>query len=147
MIAVDLRTFQQTREGGNVTGLIFLELPPGAFPDELWWDFPVTLLKWWTDEWLQFLTPARRVVQWRFLDGPYTATLTKGSNGGFGLGQVHSSLLSAAEKVIAHCEQQNFLGKDLECLRHDVLRLKANQPVQRAGASSLDYVEILGSRR
>ena len=27
--------------------------------------------------WLQFEMPARREVEWRFMDGPYVATLTK----------------------------------------------------------------------
>src|SRR5678815_3960761 len=109
MIAVDLPTFEQSEFSGNVTGVIFLELPSGRFPDELWFDFPVIVLTWWADAWLQFLTPERRRGQWQFMEGPYTATLNKSASGGFELAQTHSSLLSAAEKVIAHCEQQEFI--------------------------------------
>jgi len=32
MITLDLQTFEQNSEGGNVTGVIFLELHDGAFP-------------------------------------------------------------------------------------------------------------------
>jgi hypothetical protein len=46
MIVLDLQTFEQSREGGNVTGVIFLELQDGAFPGKGWSDFPVIILGW-----------------------------------------------------------------------------------------------------
>jgi len=49
--------------------------------------------------------------------------------------QVHSSLLEAADRVVAYCEQHGLLSRDLDSLRDSVARLKANQPVQRTGAS------------
>jgi len=156
MIALDLETFQQSREGGNVTGVLFLELHDGAFPGKGWSDFPVIILGWWADALLQLEMPARREVQWRFMDGPHGATLTKAvgdaSTGAFELPQVHSSLLEAAQSVVAHCEQRGLLSRDLDRLRDDVERLKANQAVPRKGASRSAQVRIrpsvaAGSRR
>jgi len=131
MIALDLQTFQQSREGANVTGVIFLELHDGAFPGRGWSDFPVIILGWWADALAQLEVPARREVQWRFMDGPHGVTLIKGgvaaSPGAFELSQVHSSLLEAAERVVAHCDQQRMFSRDLETLRDNLQRLKANQ--------------------
>lgn len=156
MIALDLQTFQQGREGGNVTGVIFLELHDGAFPERGWSDFPVIILGWWADALLQLEVPTRREVQWRFMDGPYGVILTKtaaaASTGAFGLLQVHSSLLQAVERAVAHCDQRRLLSRDLDVLRDNVARLKANQAVQRTRVSRFAQVEIrpsvaAGSRR
>lgn len=131
MIALDLQTFQQAREGGNMTGVIFLELPDGAFPGTGWSDFPVIILGWWANALVQLEVPTRREVQWRFMDGPHSVTLTKegvaASTGAFELFQVHSSLLEAAERVVAHCDQNRMFSRDLETLRENLQRLKANQ--------------------
>jgi hypothetical protein len=139
MIALDLQTFQQSREGGNVTGVIFLELHDGAFPGRGWSDFPVIILGWWADAWLQLEVPTRREVQWRFMDGPHGVTLTRvagaASTGAFELPQVHSSLLEAAERVVAHCDQYRMLSRDLDLMRDNVERLRANQTVQRTGVT------------
>ena len=100
MIALDPQTFQQSREGGNVTGVIFLRLEVGDFPEKNWSDFPVIILCWWIDAWLQLETPTRREVQWRFMDGPHSVTLTKvagtPSTGAFEYLKVQDSLLKAA---------------------------------------------------
>ena len=132
MIALDLQTFRQSREGDNVTGVIFLELHDGAFPAKGWSDFPVIILGWWIDAWLQLEVPARREVQWRFMDGPHVVTLAKvtgdASTGTFEFSQVRSSLLPAAEFVVAHCDEHKLFSRDLETLRENVQRLKANKP-------------------
>src|SRR5262245_23576462 len=131
MIRLDLRTFRQSRKAGNVTGVIFLELQHGPFPEAGWSDFPVIILSWWIEAWLQLETSAkRREVQWRFMDGPYSATLTvtgAQSPEAFAFSDVKSSLLEAGEHVIAHCEQQDMLSRDLEPLRTNVQRLKTSQ--------------------
>lgn len=44
MIHVELDTFEQSEIGGNVTGVIFLDLSGGAFPGKGWSDFPVIIL-------------------------------------------------------------------------------------------------------
>jgi hypothetical protein len=127
MIALDTQTFQQSRQTGNVTGVIFLELEGGAFPERGWSDFPVIVLSWWTEAWLQLEVPTRRQVQWRFMDGPYAAILSKAPTAGLRSSQVCASLLQAAERVVAHCEQNRMVTKDLEFLRDNASRLKANQ--------------------
>ncbi len=66
MIALDLQTFDQSRQSGNVTGVIFLESQGRAFPERGWSDFPVIILGWWIDAWLQLEVPTRREVQWPF---------------------------------------------------------------------------------
>ena len=146
MIAVDLQTFRQRREGANVTGVVFLELQDELFPEKGWSDFPVIILGWWTEAWLQLQVSTRREVQWRFMDGPYAVTVTKtegaASAGAFEFSQVRSSLLEAGERVVAHCHQYGMLSKDLDFLRAHVQLLKANQTVQRAEASRSAYVEI-----
>ncbi len=146
MITVDLQTFHQSREGGNVTGVIFLELQDGAFPASGWSDFPVIILGWWADALLQLEVPERREVQWLFMDGPHSVILTKTvgdiSAGAFELSQVHGSLREAAQRVVTYCDQRRFLSKDLDSLRDSVARIKANQAVQRTGASRSAHIEI-----
>jgi len=126
MIALEPQTFRQSRQSGNVTGVIFLELEGSAFPERGWSDFPVIILCWWTDAWLQLEVPTRREVQWRFMDGPHAATLTKAEGGTVRSTQVYTSLLEAGERVIAHCDQNGMTSRDLELLRGNVSRLKAN---------------------
>jgi hypothetical protein len=132
MIVFDLQTFRQSCADGSVTGVIFLELRDGAFPGLGWSDFPVIILGWWIDAWLQLEVPARRKVQWLFMDGPYVATITKvtgdASTDAFEFSQARSSLLRAAERVVAHCDERKMLGRDLEVLREKVQRLKASTP-------------------
>ena len=144
MIAFDLQTFQQDREGGNVTGVIFLELNGGAFPERGWTDFPVIILGWLSDALLQLEVPTRREVQWLFMDGPHLVTLTKAEGSvlgrGYDLSQVHSSLLEAAQRVVTHCDQHRMFSNDLEALRDNLQRLKA---VQRTGTSRSSSTEIL----
>lgn len=127
MIALDLQTFHQSRQSDNVTGVIYLELESGAFPQRGWSDFPVIILGWWVDAWIQLQIPTKREVLWRFMDGPYAATLIKVPEAGLRASQVHSSLLEAAERVAVHCEQNRMVSSDLELLRGSVSRLKANQ--------------------
>ena len=156
MIAIDLQTFQQSREGGNVTGVIFLELRDAAFPERGWSDFPVIVLGWWADALLQLEVPTRREAKWLFMDGPHGVTLTKvtdiASTDGFEFPHVRSSLLGVAERVIAHCDQHRMPSRDLETLRVHAGRLKAIKSVERTGASRSDQIEIrpsvaAGSRR
>ncbi|MCC5850537.1 MAG: hypothetical protein JJU29_20820 [Verrucomicrobia bacterium] len=138
MITVDLQTFNKSREGGNVTGRIFLELQDGAFPENGWSDFPVIILGWWTDALLQLMMPETREVQWLFMDGPHSVVLTKTadeiSEAAFELSQVHGSLRDAAQLVVTYCDQRRLFSKDLDILRDSVVRIKANQPVLRTEA-------------
>lgn len=151
MITLDLQSFRQSREGSNVTGVIFLELQDGAFPERGWSDFPVIILGWWIDALLQLEVPTRREVQWRFMDGPLALTLTKVSDaasvGAFEFPQVHSSLIMTAECAVAYCEQHRIFSRDLDLLRDNVQRLKANQAEQRTGASRFAHVVIQPSSR
>jgi hypothetical protein len=154
MIALDLQTFQQSRESGNVTGVIYVELQSGAFPVTGWSDFPVIILSSWAEALVELETPMRREVQWRFMDGPHSLTLTIVSgdvpNNAVPFAQVRDSLLEAAERVVSYCKEHRMLSKDLETL--NVGRLEANQTVQRTGASRSVHIEIrpsvaAGSRR
>ncbi len=130
MIGLDLQTFRQSCQSGNVTGTIFLDLQGRAFPDRGWSDFPVIILGWWIDAWLQLEVPTRREVQWLFMDGPYAATLTKvpgaASDAALRSSRVRASLLEAGEHVVAYCDQHHMISSDLELLRDNVRRLKAN---------------------
>ena len=146
MIALDLQTFQQSREGGNVTGVIFLQLGDGAFPASGWSDFTVIILGWWAHALFQLEVPTRREVQWRFMDGPHGVTLTKvtgaASTDLFEFSLVHSALFEAAENIVVHCDGHGMFSRDLETLRDNLQRLKANQVAQRTGASRSAHVEI-----
>lgn len=155
MIAVDFQTFHQSRPGGNVTGVIYLDLDSGEFPERGWSDFPVIILSWWTETLLQLETE-RNEVQWRFMDGPYSANLTAiesdGSASAIDYEELRKSLLDAAERAAAHCEQHKMSSRDLETLRDNIEGLKANKTVQRTGASGFTQVEMrtsvaAGSRR
>jgi len=156
MITLGLQSFHQSRESGNVTGVIHVELESGAFPETGWSDFPVIILSWWVEAWLQLEAPTRREVQWRFIDGPHSLTLTKVegviSSDALAFARVESSLLEAAERVVSHCDQHKMFSQDLETLRMNIGRLKANQTVQRTGASRSAHIGIrpsvaAGSRR
>lgn len=146
MIVLDLQTFRQTRENGNVTGVIYVETASGAFPEAGWSDFPVIILGWWAEALLHLEAPTRREVFWRFMDGSHSLTLAKieGSNPGetLPLAKVADLLIEAAERVIAHCDHHKMFGQDLEILRTKVRQLKANQTVQRRGASRSAQIEI-----
>ena len=130
MITLDLQTFRQGREDGNVTGVIYIELASGAFPERGWSDFPVIVLGWWAEALCQLEVPTRREVLWRFMDGPHRLTLTKVdgdiSSDALALAELQSSLLGAAERVVIYCEEHKMFSKDLETLRMNVGRLKAN---------------------
>src|SRR5712675_1597226 len=133
MIALDLATFRQSSQSGNVTGVIYVELESSAFPAREWSDFPVIILGWWTEALLQLEVPTRREVKWRFMDGPHSLTLTKVeraiSSGAWAFERVQNSLCEAAERVISYCEQHKMSAKDLETLRTNVRQLKsANRP-------------------
>ena len=131
MIAVDLQTFQQSRPNGNVTGVIYLELESGQFLERGWSDFPVVILGWWTEAFLQLEINNRRDVQWRFMDGPYSATLTPiqsaGSTSAFDYKELRKSLLDAAERAVAHCEQHKMFSRDLEKLRDNIQGLSSTR--------------------
>jgi hypothetical protein len=149
MIALDLETFQQSRKSANVTGVIYLELQDGAFPGRGWSDFPVIILGWWADALLQLELPTRRKVQWKFMDGPYSATLTKVGygfpTGAFELPEVQTSLLTTSERVVARCDQQRMFSSDLEMLRSNLQQLKT-KTMQRTEVSRSSHVEIRASR-
>lgn len=135
MITLDLETFRQDREGASVTGVIFLRLHEEAFPGEGWSDFPVIILSWWIEAWLQFVQPSTRQAVWRFMEGPYYVALSKEedvcSTGAFEFREVERRLLEAAESVRAHCERHTMLSRDLETLCGDVQLLRARQATQR----------------
>ena len=145
MIRTDLQTFRQTHKGGNVTGVIYLELHDGAFPETGWSDFPVIILGWWADALLQLEESNRRKVQWSFMDGPQSVTLIKmatGSTDAFDLFHVHSSLLEVTENVIAHCDQHAMATNDLEALRVRIGLLKANKTLVATGDNVLLEFEL-----
>ena len=146
MITLDLETFRQSREGDNVTGVIYVELDSGAFLERSWSDFPVIILGWWVEALIELEVPTRREVLWRFMDGPHSLTLTKVdrdvSSDALAFGRLQSPLCDAATRVISYCEQHKLFSKDLETLRVNVGRLKANQPVQRTGADRSTHIEI-----
>jgi len=146
MIALDIQTFHQSRESSNVTGVIYVELESGAFPETGWSDFPVIILGWWAEALLQFGSSARREALWRFMDGPHSLTLTKApsdfSGSPVAITQVNRSLLESAERVASYCEEHKMFSKDLETLKVNILRLKAKQAVQRTGANQSAHIEI-----
>lgn len=137
MVALDLATFQQSPSGGNVTGVIFLQLETGPYPEEGWSDFPVIILGWWTEAHLKIAKRAAREVVRRFMDGPYAATFSRADAPAVGLEyeKVKRSLLEAAEKVIAHCAEHKMSNPDLAVLRKNVEKLRSNQPVEPASGS------------
>jgi hypothetical protein len=149
MITVDLQTFRQSNQTGNVTGVIYVELASGPFPERNWSDFPVIVLSWWAEALRDLETSARHEVKWRFMDGPFSLTLTKMAagigSGGVTFAQLEGALLEPGQRVVAYCEQCKILTNDLETLRENVQRLKANPLLQRTEASSGTRVEIRSS--
>lgn len=49
-----------------MTGVGFVELEGGPFPEKRWSDLPVVILSWWADALIQVEVPTRREVQWDF---------------------------------------------------------------------------------
>lgn len=146
MLTLELKTFHQSREGANVTGVIYVELESGAFPAKGWSDFPVILLSWWTEALLQLEVPARREVQWRFMGGMHNLTLTKAekapAHGAVELARVKSSLCEAAESVVSYCEEHKLVTKDWETLRANLERLRSKTPAPRKGTGRATHIEI-----
>ena len=137
MITLDLQTFQQCRQGGSITGVIYIELETEAYPETGWSDFPVIILSGWAEALMEM--PARREVLWRFMDGPHRLTLTRvaggGSPGALTYELLETRLLEAMQRVVAYCDSRAMAAPDLEVLRANLLRLQANQTVQGTTAS------------
>jgi hypothetical protein len=149
MIEVDVNSFEQRRPGDSVTGIIYLDLEVGAFPELGWFDFPVKILGWWVSRHLELGLPERRTVKWMFMDGLFSVTLTKivggRSNQVMDYRGLSDCLLAAADRSIAYCEAHELLSPDLEGLRSAAQQLKANLAVQRTEPSRNAPIEIQAS--
>lgn len=150
MITIDLKTFHQSREGANVTGVIYVELESGAFPAKGWSDCPVILLSWWTEALLQLEVTARREVVWRFMDGMHSLTLTKAEKASahstLELARVKSALCEATESVVSYCEEHKMVSKDWEMLRANLARLRSDKSPSRKGAGRAMPIELRPSK-
>jgi hypothetical protein len=110
-------------------------LETGAYPDAAWSDFPVILLNWWIDAYLELAISDIDEVKWSFMDGPYGVILSKNVGGdsslGFDYENLKNDLLDVADKVIAHCCGHRMLTPDLSALRVNAAKLRASQTAGR----------------
>jgi hypothetical protein len=145
-IAVDPKSFHQKRPRGTVIGTLFVRFEGGVFPEEGWSDLPVAVLKNWIDAWINLVeVPSRREVQWEFMDGPHSLTVTRvdrtASSGAIEFQTVHQALLEAAESVLAYCDEQKLDSRELEILREATQRLRMVRGDARLGAGRIAYFE------
>ena len=151
LIKLDLQSFRQRQTNGTVTGVIFIELDGEAIPDAGWSDFPVIVLGWWVDAFLQLSEPKRRQVRWLFMDGPFELMLTKvptiGPSSGVKCGEIATWLLTAADQVINFCEAEKMLSRDLDDLRLSVQHLKSQSSITAARVEHSSRIEFQLSQR
>jgi hypothetical protein len=149
MITLDLQSFRQSETGTSITGIIFINLHDGPFPESGWTDLPIALLSMWTEALLQLEAPNRFNTDWYFMDGPYKARLTKETNPAtpdtFDLAHLRACLIETAEQAIAHCAHHKIVNPDLVSLRDHIRRLKESQRPNQTNPPCL--IQITRHRR
>lgn len=56
---------------GQITGEIYFEMNKQYFPFKNWNDFPVNIIQWWSDEFMECVENGRNSFEFLFMDGPY----------------------------------------------------------------------------
>lgn len=70
-IVVDDGCHIQLGMGGNVTGEIYFTSDAEYYPEKGWNDFPIIVLAWWINSFLQFKKRRASTLEFDFMDGPY----------------------------------------------------------------------------
>lgn len=127
----------------SVVGIISLKIGSAAFPDDMWYDFPVSIVSWWLREALKICSGIDKQGACLFMDGPFqydieaqddgrwkinfirrgTDDATVLLEGTFNPCAVMDALLSAADIVIKTCREKEWNSSDLERLVERYLRL------------------------
>lgn len=63
-----------SRNGGDF-GRIFIKLGDVSFPDENWTDFGRKIVSWWLEQIRKLWAGEEKIVECRFMDGPYYFTI------------------------------------------------------------------------
>jgi hypothetical protein len=133
MIDVVVDTSSLRRSGmGSITGVVFLQGPAGAFPDDRWSDFPVVILSWWIEGLTAVAAGREMLFQGMFMDGPLAFVVQRGTGtsgriesgkrseeiavGIVDVAALLRSTVAAGRLVAKACRAQAWSSPDLETL-------------------------------
>lgn len=143
-IFVAPETFE--RSGSTaVVGVIHVKAGDEMFPDNVWYDFPVTVVGWWLSAVAKLVDGTYKTAPCDFMDGPYRFDITPNANGLWhliflrrGAEKTHylfecvaepkvviESLLSAARTVIETSRSKGMTSSDLDFLTESYAKLNS----------------------
>jgi hypothetical protein len=138
MVEVDTLTLERSSLG-SITGVVTIWTDATAFPNTRWSDFPVVILGWWLEPVCQILLGKTRVLECRFMDGPFSVRLEQQHDDTWILLGLHDgrieftatvscrafihSLLDAARQVLRECQQRGWQSRDIEKLGSAVIMI------------------------
>lgn len=143
-IHFDSATLHMSRMG-NITGIISLRVGDGAFPEEQWNDFPVSILEMWLTAAARLWIGSTKTERFHFMDGPFwfdaerrddiwslRCQNDRGTAGPVLEASAHvssksllSEMISCAERVLAACRSKGWVSRDLDELEASIARAKS----------------------
>src|SRR4051812_38953437 len=64
-------------DSGSVTGIIYWRAEDHAFPDHIWNDFVIVVLRWWIQEAIGLAENPDQQAVLRFVDGPFEVRISR----------------------------------------------------------------------
>lgn len=131
-------------ETGNISGEIFFKIDDDYFPEKNWNDFPVDILCWWIDSFIEFYTQKKDSVELYFMDGPFLVRcslnnfnqlecdcLNRITNNVIYTFVINSNNLGneikiTANQLIRFCNEKQFNTKEVNNLREKLKKLQTN---------------------
>jgi hypothetical protein len=108
----------------KIEGGIYFVTEKGEFPEKNWSDNIVTLLEWWTDEIINFMSPKIISGKFIFMDGSFVVKLSK-----IEAGITCLDFLSGTSRILDSCFcDTNFLILSLsQAIEFVISKLKAKK--------------------
>ena len=142
-IILDCTTLHMSKMG-SATGNIWIDVNGTAFPEAEWSDFPITILGWWLQAYIEAQTPHQAAMTFVLMDGPFALKLCRADDdswivelsetgrrsersnaaGSVNDGDVLRALLDAANTLLAECDRRGWVTSDVEDLRNRSLTLR-----------------------
>ncbi len=133
---------REIRRGGNIRCDTHISVDSEDFPDKFFKDFPVIVLSWWIEGYVQMLE-GNRVVKNSFMDGPFEFTTQKledvirldryerklagnrriGSTIEVSLQEYRNELIRVSQQLVGVLERCDVSGVDFETLKAERTRI------------------------